>query len=81
MLNLYLDSYTNCGDSFDYKDRDIGQYVNDFLEGLERTGGDNAYATIKQILPVFDVKPSGGIPIPTTTATPPQSGQQHGIGR
>lgn len=38
----------------DYKQQDIGDYVGEVLELLERTGGKNAFQHIKMMVPLCE---------------------------
>jgi hypothetical protein len=57
-LNLFVSKRRNLGDQFDYSQNkesmdNIGSYVQDTLEMLERTGGDKAYTQIKYMVPTY----------------------------
>lgn len=56
VLNRFLDKRRNTGDAMDYgqnNGRDMFEAVSDVLEVLEKTGGPNAFASIKYMVPTY----------------------------
>ncbi|CAH0546316.1 unnamed protein product [Brassicogethes aeneus] len=57
VLNIYKDKNVNCGGDIDYSQArgdNLGDVVNETLEILERTGGEDAFINIKYLIPTYE---------------------------
>ncbi len=56
-LTSFLSCSVNMGDSIDYsqqKRQNVGELVNETLEMLERSGGEDAFINIKYMIPTYE---------------------------
>lgn len=56
VLNIFLVKNKDIGDHIEYSQRknvNIGDLINDVLETLERTGGEDAFINIKYLIPTY----------------------------
>lgn len=54
---FFLNISVNCGDKIDYTQRrkqNVGDLINETLELLERTGGEDAFINIKYMIPTYE---------------------------
>jgi len=57
VLNIFKNDNLNSGDSIDYgqqRRENIGDLVQETLEGFERRGGDDAFINIKYMVPTYE---------------------------
>jgi hypothetical protein len=57
ILNIFKNNNRNSGDGIDYsqqKRENIGDLIQETLEGFERHGGEDAFINIKYMVPTYE---------------------------
>ncbi len=57
ILNIFKNKNINCGDRIDYSQQrreNLGDLIQETLEGFERTGGEDAFINIKYMVPTYE---------------------------
>ncbi|KAK9874174.1 hypothetical protein WA026_002526 [Henosepilachna vigintioctopunctata] len=57
VLNMFKNCNVNCGDEIDYtqtRGENVSDLINETLELMERTGGEDAFINIKYLVPTYE---------------------------
>lgn len=57
VLNIFKTCNINCGDHIDYsqmRGENVSDLINETLELMEKTGGEDAFINIKYLIPTYE---------------------------